>query len=295
MRAALILLVACASNTQALEGRVDELARHQKADADLAPRIDALAAEIMMLKAGEVVMDDKLAMLAREPPTVAAPSRRHELDPAKVWSIAIDNDPVIGPADAKVTLIETMDYACPFCEKLRETFAELRKKYGKDLRIVYKPFIVHPAVATLPAMAACAATRQGKFVELNELLWDKMFKERQFETDAGCRTAAGGCPILDGFATQAKLDLPRFQQDMLACKVVVEGESRALQRLGAAAIPTSFVNGRVLTGAMPIDRFEALIDDELKLANQRIRHGAPQATYYADWVVAKGQASPDPP
>jgi protein-disulfide isomerase len=298
VRAALLVLVACASNTQALEGRVDELARRQKAEAELAPRVDALAAEIMALKAGEVVMDDKLAMLAmlaREPPPIVAPPRRHELDPAKVWAIGIDNDPVIGPADAKVTLIETMDYACPFCEKLREPFAQLRTKYGKDLRIVYKPFIVHPAIATSPAMAACAAARQGKFAELNELVWETMFKGRKFETDADCRTADGGCPILDGLAKQAKLALPRFKQDMLSCRMLVESETRTLQTLGVAAIPTSFVNGRVLIGAMPIDRFEALIDEELKLANERISHGAKQATYYVDWVVAKGQGSPDPP
>jgi protein-disulfide isomerase len=36
-----------------------------------------------------------------------------------------------------VTLVEGFEFACPFCYKVRP-IAELRKKYGNDLRVVYK-------------------------------------------------------------------------------------------------------------------------------------------------------------
>jgi protein-disulfide isomerase len=298
VKLALLLFAACASDTQALEKRVDDLARRQTAYEALGAQIDALTAAVTMLKASAVVNDDKLAMLRTKleklgeaPP---APARRRELDTSKVWAVAVDGEPTLGRADAKVTLVEAMDYACPYCEKLRDTFADLAKKYGSDLRIVYKPFVVHPQVATTTALAACAATRQGKFAEMNTLLWDRGFKGRSFEKDKDCAESADGCPILDGYAKDAKLDLVRFKSDMVACKAVIADDLKALQTIGVGAIPTSFVNGRALVGAMPADRFESLIDEELKLANGRIAAGTKQASYYHDWVVAKGHSTADP-
>jgi len=85
----------------------------------------------------------------------AAPRpQRVEPDRQKTYSMPIEGDPVDGPADAKVTLVKAYDYACPYCEKVRDTMDELRKKYGNDLRIVFKQFVVHPQVATASALAA---------------------------------------------------------------------------------------------------------------------------------------------
>ena len=96
----------------------------------------------------------------------------------------VDGDPFDGPADAKVTLVKAYDYACPYCERVRDTMDELRKKYGNDLRVVYKQFVVHPQVATAGALAFCAAAKQGKAHEMDDALWDKGFKSRQFDKDA---------------------------------------------------------------------------------------------------------------
>ena len=62
----------------------------------------------------------------------------------------VDGDPFEGPADAKVTIIKAYDYMCPFCDKVRPTMDELRKKYGNDLRVVYKQFVVHPQADCRP-------------------------------------------------------------------------------------------------------------------------------------------------
>ena len=44
------------------------------------------------------------------------------------------------------------------------------KDYPKDLKVVYKHFVVHPQLATIPALAACAADKQGKFHKMYELM-----------------------------------------------------------------------------------------------------------------------------
>jgi hypothetical protein len=63
---------------------------------------------------------------------------------------------------------------------------------------------------------------------------------------------------------------------------------RDLQQLGVGATPSFFINGRFMSGAMPIDNFTALIDEELKKANEKIQAGTPQANYYNEWVINKG-------
>ena len=73
------------------------------------------------------------------------------------------------------------------------------------------------------------------------------------------------------------------------CQQLVQKDMKDLQQLGVGATPSFFVNGRFLSGAMPVENFSALIDEELKKANERIQQGTPAAEYYQQWVIAKGQ------
>ncbi|HEU4731810.1 MAG TPA: thioredoxin domain-containing protein [Kofleriaceae bacterium] len=237
-------------------------------------------------------------MIARGGPGAAAPRpARAEPDRAKTYAVPIDGDPVDGPADAKVTLVKAYDYACPYCEKVRDTMDDLRKKYGNDLRIVFKQFVVHPQVATAGALAVCAANKQGKFLQMDKLLWDKGFKGRQFDKDATgdggqtqkCWDAPAGCPVVLGFAQELGLNADKFKADMKGeCQALIQKDQRELQVLGVGATPSFFINGRFLSGAMPIDNFVTLIDEELKKANERIQAGTPAASYYQQVVLDKG-------
>jgi protein-disulfide isomerase len=270
---AALVATACQPDTKNLERKVDELNKK---------------------------VDQLIASGGR--PGAAQPARpqRPEPDRAKTYAMPIDGDPFDGPADAKVTLVKAYDYACPYCERVRDTMDELRKKYGNDLRVVYKQFVVHPQVATAGALAFCAAARQGKSVEMDRSLWDKGFKARQFDKDAGgeagqpsqkCWDSAAGCPVVLGFAQELGLDQAKFKADMKDCNSQIQKDMKDLQQLGVGATPSFFVNGRFISGAMPIDNFTALIDEELKKANEKIQQGTPQKDYYQQWVVDKGQKS----
>jgi protein-disulfide isomerase len=236
----------------------------------------------------------------------AQPQRpqRPEPDRAKTYAVPVDGDPFDGPADAKVTLVKAYDYACPYCEKVRDTMDELRKKYGNDLRVVYKQFVVHPQVATAGALAFCAAGRQGKAVEMDRLLWDKSFKSHNFDKDAAaegsgapqkCWESGAGCPVVVGFAQELGLNADKFKADMKDCQSLIQKDMRELQTLGVGATPSFFINGRFISGAMPIDNFTTLIDEELKKADQQIAAGTPRGEYYQQVVVGKGQKTLDAP
>lgn len=225
--------------------------------------------------------------VGKAPPT----RRRPEPDPADVYAIPATGAPSEGPADALVTIVRAYEYACPYCEKSRKTLAELRRRYPDELRIVYRPFIVHPQTATLPAQAACAAERQGQFAAYDVLLWDKAFATRQFDQT-----------YLEQLAVEAGLDLDRFRADLTGpCVAEVQASQAELQQFGVGATPNHFINGRYLPGgAVPVEQFAAVIDDELAKAKERIARVAKKkrkqarARYYQTWVIDQGKPRFDP-
>ncbi|HWM88930.1 MAG TPA: thioredoxin domain-containing protein [Kofleriaceae bacterium] len=207
----------------------------------------------------------------------AGDRKRH--DPAVTYAIPVEGSPSKGPADAPVTVVEAFEYACPACESARGVMDEIAKAYPNDVRVVYRTFLIHPQVATIPAQAGCAANKQGKFSEMSELIWDKGFK-------AGRNLTAENMEKLAG---EAGLDAGKFKADMNGdeCQKLVSEEHSSLAKLGVGATPSIFVNGRPLQRRSP-DQFKALIDEELAKAKQRIAQGTKQADYYKEWVLEKG-------
>jgi protein-disulfide isomerase len=78
---------------------------------------------------------------------------------------------------------------------------------------------------------------------------------------------------LSDVARDLGFNLTAFDQCMASGKyrTSVQKDVNEGQRLGVTGTPTFFVNGRVLTGALPIAGFTRMIDDELS----RISHETP--------------------
>lgn len=140
---------------------------------------------------------------------------------------------------------------------------------------------MHPQTATTPALATCAAQAQGKFWEMNTLVWERGFgkdlsKERM---------------VL--LAEELKLDMRRFKADLEgeACSQDVKGDQKLLSAVGVRGTPAFFINGRYLSGAQPIENFRKLIDEELQKADHAIKRGVHLRDYYETEVVAKGKTS----
>lgn len=292
--ALLVLAVAACSSTDELEAKVTKL--EQEVETLRKERQFLELKQVQLLKeVGEVTR--KLDELTRKPapPTTWTRPSRQQPDAQTTYSLAIDPlDPVDGADDALVTIVEAYEYACPFCERARATMEELKKRYGKDLRWVGKPLVVHPQIATAPALAICAASKQRRFDAMDHQLWEDGFKARQFDK-LGCWDEIGGCPIVGRFARKAGLDIKQFKDDMKdACRTWLRNSEAAVKRLGASGTPSFFINGRFLSGARPADDFARLIDEELAKANSRIQMGTSRADYYEKWVVAEGQPELDP-
>jgi len=114
-----------------------------------------------------VTLTDKNVTLA--PPSAPSHPAAPDEEDTKVWNIPVaPDDPQRGAKDALVTLIEYSDFQCPFCKRVQDTLEELRKLYGKDLRIVWKdnPLPFHPRAMPAAKFARvvwqhAATTRSG--------------------------------------------------------------------------------------------------------------------------------------
>ena len=120
---------------------------------------------------------------------------------------------------------------------------------------------------------------QGKFKEVEKLIWDKAYSKRDFSPGN-----------MEAIAKEAGLDMAKYKADKEgACKSRIKKDQAEMQAVGTSGTPAFYINGRFLSGARPIDQFKALIDEELKKANDAISKGeATAADYYQKMVVAKG-------
>jgi len=153
------------------------------------------------------------------------------------------------------------------------------KDYEGDIKVAYKHFVVHPQTATEPALAACAGGLQGKFTEVENLIWEKAYSKRDFSP-----------ATLEAIAKEAGLDMARYKKDHDGvCKERIKKDQADVSAVGTTGTPAFYINGRFLSGARPIDQFKKLVDEELKKANDRIGKGeASVADYYDKFVFKKG-------
>ncbi len=88
-----------------------------------------------------------------------------------------EEDMTRGPEDATTTFIVYADFQDPASAAFNTVLAELREKYPKELRIVYRdfPMVTNPGheKAGFAAHAAHAADLQGKYWELHDLLYEE--------------------------------------------------------------------------------------------------------------------------
>ena len=217
-------------------------------------------------------------------PAQAQPQRpaRPTEDVRAVYRVPLDDSPVKGPADALVTIVEISDFECPFCKRVSPTLKALEDQYKGKVRFVFKhnPLPFH-ARATPAALAAEEARAQGgdaKFWAMH----DALFAAPSLD-DAAILNAA----------KEAGVATAKVQEAMSTgkYKARLERDQKLAASLGATGTPAFFVNGRKLVGAQPLSAFQALVDEELKKAEELVRAGTPASQVYAK-ISDRGATAP---
>lgn len=173
--------------------------------------------------------------------------------PAEAWSSLTAGTPAaLGPATAKVTIVEFSDFQCPYCAAAHETVHQLRERYADQVRIVFRHFpLAFHEHARLAAQAAAAAQAQGKF-------WP--FHDRMFEhQDALDRKS------LEGYAQELGLDVAAFKKsiDDSTTAAQVDADLALGRTVHVDGTPTMFINGRRADNATDVDAVAPLVDEAL--------------------------------
>jgi len=183
---------------------------------------------------------------------------------AKV-EVSADDDAFLGPAKAKVAIIEFSDFQCPFCRSFwRETLSQIKSEYidaGKSVKFVYRdfPLSFHPMAQKYAEAGECAGD-QNKFWEIH----DKIFEE-QDKLGQGTISAYVVSDVKN-WAKELGLNVSEFNQCLDSGKYAEEAKKDFDDgsRAGVNGTPTIFINGTPLVGAQPFENFKAIIEEELK-------------------------------
>lgn len=115
-----------------------------------------------LLENPEIIREALIALDAKEErQAIAAVSDELFNDP---------RDVVIGPDDAKVTIVEFFDYNCGFCKNSTEWVKTVMEEHPDDVRFIFKELPVldrRTKTSRYAAKAALASARQGKYSKVH--------------------------------------------------------------------------------------------------------------------------------
>lgn len=203
---------------------------------------------------------EKLNAAVAAPRTAAAtpaPREKVQMSNSRDWH-------AIGKDDAPVTLIEFLDYQCPFCRRFHsEAFGELKKNYidtgkvrfvSRDLPLEFHPFSLKAAEA-----ARCAGD-QGKYWEMRDAL---LVNSATLSDDTIAKLAEGLAINIADF--RGCLGAERYKGD-------VQKDSQEAANIQIRSTPTFVLaksgrdklDGVKIVGVQSYVAFQSLIDEMLK-------------------------------
>lgn len=169
--------------------------------------------------------------------------------------VSVDDDPSMGDADAPVTIVEFGDFQCPYCgrftldalKKVEEAYVDTGK-----VRLVFRdfPLSFHPEAQKAAEAAECADD-QGKFWEYH----DELFANQNKLSTA----------FYSATATKLDLDVAAFTECLNSDKYADEVKADIADGVaaGVRGTPSIFINGLMMSGAVPFSEIESVIDREL--------------------------------
>jgi protein-disulfide isomerase len=167
------------------------------------------------------------------------------------------NDPrdvVIGPKDAKVTIVEFFDYNCGFCKNSTGWLKNVMEEHPDDVRVIFKELPIldnRTRTSRNAAKAALAAARQGKYTTVHFAL----MKERVLSADR-----------VREIVEEAGLDMKKFGADMadVALDRQIEDTILLSNRIPQlTGTPFFMVNEDYVSGAN-LERLDELLEAALE-------------------------------
>jgi protein-disulfide isomerase len=170
-----------------------------------------------------------------------------------IVEVSAEDAPFKGPADAPITIVEFSDFQCTYCKRVVSVLNQVLERYPDKVRLAFRDFPIaniHPQAEKAAEAAHCAA-EQGKFWEFHDLLFEK--QDAIPTTNFAEHAKALGLEVT---TFQTCIDGGKYQEK-------VERNYAAGVKAGVSGTPAFFINGRLLSGAQPLEAFKTVIDEEL--------------------------------
>ncbi len=161
----------------------------------------------------------------------------------------------VGSNQPKVTVVEFLDFQCPFCKQMVPVFHQLIREYeNKPVTFVFRhfPIITKHEFAFNSALGAECARDQQAFLPMHDLL---------YENQDGFNNAT-----ISASASALNLNLTNFN----TCLAERKYQTRITKDLsdgfdlGVSGTPAIYINDHIIIGATPYEELKNIIDHELQ-------------------------------
>lgn len=184
---------------------------------------------------------------------------------------SVINDPALvgngqakGNPEAKVTVVEFSDFQCPACGTAFPATQQVFEQYKDRIRFVYRHFPLtglHPFAISAAEASECASDQQ-QFWEMH----DALFQQQSNWTATQSLDQAK--QNIRAIAQQLGLTMQSFDQCLSSRQKLskVQEDMDAAIRFSVNSTPTFFINGKKVTGAIPVEQFSQEIEAALAKA-----------------------------
>ncbi|MFZ0640644.1 MAG: DsbA family protein [Candidatus Acidiferrales bacterium] len=157
--------------------------------------------------------------------------------------IKLGDSPSIGPANAKLTVVEFSDFECPHCQEMYSILKVVEPEFPQ-VRFVYKNFPLtelHPWAMTAALAGRCVyKTSSDAFMKFQDTIFENQ----------GAISPDNAWDQITAAAVDAGLSADALHSCMTApeTKAAVDADIAEGKSLGVESTPTFFLNGRTFLG-----------------------------------------------
>lgn len=163
-----------------------------------------------------------------------------------------DSRVLVGPKDAKITVVEYADFQCPYCAVGAKNLGEIKDKYKGQVKVVFKHMPLEFHNQAMNAAIAFELVRKDSQEKALKFYKEAYQKPGYLENEALLEKIMKGL----GYNWKAL----KTSKAAAAAKKIIEADMAEFQKLGYSGTPVFIVNGLSLVGAQPAEAFEKAID-----------------------------------
>lgn len=168
--------------------------------------------------------------------------------------------PELGSENAALTIVEFVDYQCPYSQEMLMPLRKTVEKYDGRIRLVIRDF---PVVEVYPDARNASHAARCVLEQGQAAYW--RFQALMFGDQS--RLSIDG---LHAKANLAKINTARFDECMTSRRydLEIDRDIEYAKRIGVEGTPTFFLNGIKVEGSMEEKTFDALIGSALTQLGQ---------------------------